>query len=243
MTSFADYLNFYNEQWKELMETHTTSQMPLQEYHNGSIWTTWMISFRAIQQTDEASANLLQLWACLDCKDLWYELLVPARRKIESSEGHVPEWFQAITQSKLTFVQKTKHLLSYSLIEGTQGGSYTVHPVVHEWAWQMQDPSAQGQNCWLAAVVVGSAVPEKTEKEYWALQRRLLTHADQYLIRSRGQLWGNIDEEVGLDTAGLDAVHMLGYLYADQGKLAEAEKMYLRALEGYEKTLGVGTKS
>jgi hypothetical protein len=91
-----------------------------------------MISFREIQQTDEASAKLLQLWACLDCKDLWYDLLVPARKKMASSEGYVPEWFQAITRSKLTFAQKIKHLISYSLVEGTQGSSYTVHPILHE---------------------------------------------------------------------------------------------------------------
>jgi tetratricopeptide (TPR) repeat protein len=32
--------------------------------------------------------------------------------------------------------------------------------------------------------------------------------------------------------------HRLGILYADQGKLAEAEQMYQRALQGYEKALG-----
>jgi len=32
--------------------------------------------------------------------------------------------------------------------------------------------------------------------------------------------------------------HNLGLLYADWGKLAEAEKMYHRALQGYEKALG-----
>lgn len=36
----------------------------------------------------------------------------------------------------------------------------------------------------------------------------------------------------------LDAIHKLGLLYADQGKLAEVEKIYQRALEGYEKALG-----
>jgi tetratricopeptide (TPR) repeat protein len=39
----------------------------------------------------------------------------------------------------------------------------------------------------------------------------------------------------------LDAVHQLGLLYADQGKLGEAEKMYMRALQGYEEALGPET--
>jgi tetratricopeptide (TPR) repeat protein len=37
----------------------------------------------------------------------------------------------------------------------------------------------------------------------------------------------------------LDAIHQLGSLYADQGKLGEAEKMFERALQGYEKALGL----
>src|SRR5436190_1744881 len=38
----------------------------------------------------------------------------------------------------------------------------------------------------------------------------------------------------------LGAMHGLGILYANQGKLGEAEKMYQRALKGYEKVLDLG---
>ena len=34
------------------------------------------------------------------------------------------------------------------------------------------------------------------------------------------------------------AYHNLGHLYQGQDKLAEAEQMYQRALQGYEKALG-----
>ena len=40
-------------------------------------------------------------------------------------------------------------------------------------------------------------------------------------------------------TLTLDTVNNLGTLYADQGKLDHAEKMYQRALQGYEKALGI----
>jgi tetratricopeptide (TPR) repeat protein len=36
----------------------------------------------------------------------------------------------------------------------------------------------------------------------------------------------------------LNTVNNLGFLYADQGKMDEAEEMYVRALQGYEKALG-----
>src|SRR5437764_1428619 len=40
-------------------------------------------------------------------------------------------------------------------------------------------------------------------------------------------------------TSTLHTVNNLGLLYADQGKLGEAEKMYMRALQGYEEALGM----
>ncbi|KAF2195732.1 hypothetical protein K469DRAFT_699339 [Zopfia rhizophila CBS 207.26] len=39
-------------------------------------------------------------------------------------------------------------------------------------------------------------------------------------------------------TSTLNTVNNLGALYADQGKLTEAEKMYERALRGYKDALG-----
>ena len=38
-------------------------------------------------------------------------------------------------------------------------------------------------------------------------------------------------------TSTLNTVNNLGFLYADQGKLAEAEAMYSRALQGYDEAL------
>src|ERR1700741_2582461 len=39
-------------------------------------------------------------------------------------------------------------------------------------------------------------------------------------------------------TSTLDTVNNLGNLYANQGKMDEAERMYQRALQGYEKAWG-----
>ena len=39
-------------------------------------------------------------------------------------------------------------------------------------------------------------------------------------------------------TSTLGTVNNLGLLYADQGKMTEAEAMYVRALQGYENAVG-----
>jgi hypothetical protein len=60
--------------------------------------------------------------------------------------------------------------------------------------------------------------------KWWLLQRRLLQHIARYehLIAD-----GKVDIE-GIEWA----LYNLGDLYKDQDKLAEAEKMYIRALQG-----------
>ena len=83
---------------------------------------------------------------------------------------------------------------------------------------------------------VGSHVPREShvpgEKDVrpWLIQRRLLQHAARcsYIV-----LNGLITDD---DMAR--AFHQLGLLYADQGKLVEAEQMYMRALQGNEKAWG-----
>ena len=52
-------------------------------------------------------------------------------------------------------------------------------------------------------------------------------------------LWKASEEALGPDhTSTLDTVNNLGNLYTNQGKLAEAEKIYIRALQGKEEALG-----
>lgn len=78
---------------------------------------------------------------------------------------------------------------------------------------------------------VGLAVPDKTVREYWAVQQRFLPHTNQCLESAQN---GFVFELENSDYI-LGAAHNLGLLYSDQGKIKKTEKMYLRALAEYEK--------
>ena len=148
---------------------------------------------------------------------------------------------RSMASSKLAFTQTIKLLLGYSLVEGTEGlSSYATHPVVHEWAWHMLEEEGRAEYCWLATVITGEAVPYKSEKEFWVLQRRLLPHADRCVGCDLAEINNSYDKQRNskADILALAARHSLGNLYADQDKLGEAEKMYQRALDGYEKAWG-----
>ena len=47
-SSFADYIEFYEKEWKFLMKSHDDE--PLRDYPNRSVWTTWNLSYDAVRK-------------------------------------------------------------------------------------------------------------------------------------------------------------------------------------------------
>ncbi|KAF2185933.1 hypothetical protein K469DRAFT_687741 [Zopfia rhizophila CBS 207.26] len=132
-TSFRTYTRLYKEQWRELMEPGDGRHMPLRSYSNGSVATTWMISYMAIRTRNEAAANLLLLWAHLDNKSLWHGLLAAASRRLDVATEQTPAWFQRIAYSEVEFIKAIGMLRSYSLVEEMEDQTgYATHPVVHQ---------------------------------------------------------------------------------------------------------------
>ncbi|KAJ5195474.1 uncharacterized protein N7498_008912 [Penicillium cinerascens] len=149
-----------------------------------------------------------------------------------SHSSDVPSWLEEILLSGLSFKNRVKHLIGFSLLEAKQQeGSYAMHPVVQSWCHHVARTDGivnPGQICEIALISVGWTVPSASERNYSELQQRLIPHANYVRL---GEMFGN-------DIAGWEAFHGLGNLYKDQGKLKEAEEMYQRALAGKEKALG-----
>jgi hypothetical protein len=223
----STYVQLYKQQWDDLMTSDGRHESPLVDYEQGSIGTTWTISFKAIEARNASAAKLLRLWAFLDNKDLWYGLLHEA----VSGRGDWPGWIREVACDEVKFLDAARLLLRYSMIEAQESvrGSYMMHPVVHRWTSHIQDSGEKREHIGVAVMVIGMSVPMSTTNSYWLLQRRLLAHAE------RCSWWmGDLDgDEWGMEEALMEAVHMLGLLYADQGRLAEAEAMYERALQGW----------
>lgn len=245
-TGFSTYTRLYKEQWRQLMEVHDGKEVPLRSYANGSVATTWTISYLAIQEKNKAAANLLLLWAHLDNKDLWYEMLVSASKESNVIAERTTEWLGEIARSEIEFIEAVRTLRSYSLIEAKgESLGYTMHPVVHQWALHAQDTRQHIQLSRLAIVLVGLAVPGDRQRKYWETQARLLAHAEKCrksITKENMTALEPIDqaseqEEEDVRTL-LWAIHNLGDLYSDQGKLDKAEEMYTQALEGKRRLLG-----
>jgi tetratricopeptide (TPR) repeat protein len=242
--NFDTYTRLYKEQWGELMQSQDQKHMPMRIYSNGSVATTWMISYTAIRTRNEVAANLLLLWAHLDNRSLWHSLLAGASQKSAIAANRISVWLKEIVYDEMEFIRAIGVLRSYSLVEQMQGQTgYAMHPVVHRWALDIQDEEQRAELSWIATVIVGLAVPSTDEKKYWEMQMRLLAHVERCKRSVEQTTKDRLDEHrsellKNEDVVLLRAIHNLGYLYSERGRLKDAEEMYMQALEGRERALG-----
>ncbi|KAH8807443.1 hypothetical protein F5884DRAFT_899840 [Xylogone sp. PMI_703] len=225
-TSFSEYLRLYEESWLKLQMTSPQ----VNSYEDRSLYTTWQITFDRIRQQNAASAQLLKLWAYFDKQDVWFELLRP-KNFVDD------ELIRKLTEDELSFNEAVRLLCEYGLVhkeaslqQPSRSEGYGVHSCVHSWTIFVLNRECDESLVKLALRCVASKVTSTDVDKWWVVQRRILQHAArcEHLI---------MDGKV--DIAGMEwALNNLGLLYSNQGKLAEAEKMYIRALQGYEKALG-----
>jgi tetratricopeptide (TPR) repeat protein len=242
-TDLTTYLRFYKQQWSELMASNQFADTPLQDYPSGSVWTTWAISYQAIREKHEATANLLLLWSFLDNKDLWYGLFARAYSRSPIAAAMLSEWIGDIADSELKFIEAMKLLRNYSLVEeAAETTGYATHPVVHQWAHHSQGKRFETQLSRLAEIAVGWGAPGVYDQDHYAMHRRIFPHAQvcySWVMNSE-TIWyriheGHNDEEL---RTFLQALNNLAILYQEQNKSHDAEQLYKRVLREYEEALG-----
>ncbi|KAI1157631.1 kinesin light chain 1 [Nemania serpens] len=219
---FANYLRLYEESWAKLH----MSTPSLGSYQDRTLCSTWQLSYVRIQEQNPLAAHLLQWWAYFDNEDIWFELLQPS-----GADG--PAWISELA-NELDFNSVMGILHDYGFVEPhistsdlIRSRGYSIHACVHSWAAYVLNRDRDVSLARVTVECVAASVPSQDERQFWLLQRRLLSHA----IKCCATITDGDHVTVG-------AFHNLGLLYADQGKLQEAEDMYLRALRGYEKAIG-----
>ncbi|KAF2720031.1 kinesin light chain 1 [Polychaeton citri CBS 116435] len=223
--SFAKYLEFFERSWAKLQQTSPS----LMTYTNGRLFSTWQISFDHVERTNSHAANLLRWWAYFDNQDLWFELL-------NHCTEEDAQWMRDLTQDELEFQSALLVLCNHGLVEpnpdnlyAIDSHGYSVHACVHSWMDAVLNAEVNES---LAISALRCVTSHMTSNDFAIrplVQRRLLNHA----TRS----FSHIMKHNGKDDLYIE-FHHLGNLYSDQGKMAEAEQMYQRALTGKEKAWG-----
>ena len=232
-TSVNDYIQYYEETWEKLHNNKTTS---LKDYPR-SILSTYTISYEYVQRIDASAAKLLNLFAYLDHSDLWYSLFTPILDESIVSKETLPIWLSCSIKTEFDFTQKIQILLNYSLIETQyEFSSYAIHPIVHGWCFHLSLTS-NDEIASLAIFVIGSACFSTGSSANWLHRKRLAAHCSHvhYWIEKKPQ---SLERNEKWEQVLYFSYHAIGDFSSEQGKMKEAEDMYLRALTGKEKAWG-----
>jgi hypothetical protein len=96
-------------------------------YEDRTLYSTWQLSFDNVKQQNTLSARPLQLWACLDNQDLWFELL-------QHSDSEDPDWILQLVKDEFSFHGAMRVLSDYGLVEvhtssqeSTESRGYSIH--------------------------------------------------------------------------------------------------------------------
>ena len=240
-----EYLDLYSRNHQELMSNH-----PVQGTHGytNSVYTTWNISRRAIQDLEtEVSLVAIKL---LDVCGFLYREGIP-KKMFEGAQIAVTRK-QGIVHQALDFMYSlfTKAtpgldsnkigwaivlLSSYSLISIDKATDYfSLHPLVHTWIRDGITEELRLSYRHSAATIVADAISYRREADDFAFRRRLLNHVnfcihDSNTINSKGGL-------LNLNDARIAAKFAL--VLSENGNYDQAERLYRRALDGTEYKLG-----
>src|ERR1700722_15418756 len=224
--SFADYLRNYEQKWNLLQRV--ARELP--EYRERTLYTTWDLSFAQIKRQDPCAASLLTLLAYFDNQEGWYELLAAGR------DREKPSWFEELVSDRLIFEGAMRTLVDFCLVEvHVETGSYGLHTCVHDWTLDALNRPIDHSQYALAFDRVVSMVSDIDLDSVSTVtnRRRLAAHAirldhDRFQTLLREDSW-TLHRYSDLETVAL--------LLQTQNKFENAERMYLRALAGYEKAL------
>ena len=221
--NFKKSLAQYEANWNV-----TDSSKQLSDYPSRTLYTTWDLSFRQIEQQNVRAANLLRLLAYFDHQDIWYEL-------VQSGHGEdQPLWFTDLASDEFTFEDAMQTLTRYCLVEAHhETESYSLHVCVHDWTLKGLNAVVDETRYWLTFDCVASHISTANWDDLSALRLRRfvphtmrLVHASFQGVRSRQE------------RPCLTETHILAQLLMEHIQYKAAERMYLRALTGYEKALG-----
>jgi len=218
---------------------HQTSWLRLQastpsllSYENRRLYSTWDVSYAQVERQNANSARLLRLWAYFGHEDLWFELLQKGR-------PGGPTWFQDLTSDVIEFNKAVRLLCDYGLVEadtsskerGTESRGYGMHSCVHTWTTHVLNETRDDDMAQLAMVCVASYAPNSRQPRYWVVQRRMLQHVSRCLAAM-----ALVKMPSDGETAWI--ANSFGHFLADQGRLAEAEPFFQRAVQHWEIALG-----
>ncbi|KAK3302619.1 uncharacterized protein B0T15DRAFT_543446 [Chaetomium strumarium] len=173
----AEYLTVYDGSRRQLLESHRSLFGMDEGNLRGNIRTTWSLSLRDLGQRAspgnkyDNALKLLRLITFFDPMDIDFTIL--CRGLIGH---HIPDWFEAVFESSLSFVTTAELLVERSLLNRTSNyATYSMHRVVYDWLCA-EENGVDEQLLSVAISAIAFSAPGPRSKAWSRSEKRLITH-------------------------------------------------------------------
>ncbi|MCJ1433791.1 hypothetical protein MMC27_003156 [Xylographa pallens] len=202
MTSkpLKNYLSVFEHNFELVMRKKPPKALWL--YREDTVFTTWEVSYSAVQSLCPEAAEILVISSFFSNQDVPEDLFKHCAQPSTSTDFVVSD--------------AVATLLSYSLVERARGGtSFSVHPLIHLWARERLVTSQRQEYVLRAIRIMGSALEEdgSFSNESYAFRRKVSPHLQMLNMQVKGSLF-----EIPINLSIRDAEHfysigseLLGY--------------------------------
>ncbi|KAK5080183.1 hypothetical protein LTS08_008757 [Lithohypha guttulata] len=222
--TFAWYLREYEKRW------NINPQRPLRlsEYRGRTLYTTWDLSYRRLEQEAPEAAQMLKLLAYFGQQSIWYDLLHAGKH------DELPEWLVAVAGDSVEFGNVMRTLVDYCFVEvqsGTQ--TYTIHTCVHDWTLNGLNQQIESWSYWYAFdCVAESIVGERWEDLKHLPYAQFVPHA---IRLAHSKFAGAISE---MEEDQISGAEDIAQLLHEQTQLNTAELILCSVLTYKKEALG-----
>ncbi|CAG7953097.1 unnamed protein product, partial [Penicillium nalgiovense] len=223
--TFERYLQEYEKFWN--LDPHRP--IVLQEYQERTLYTTWNLSYSCLEKADPDASKILKLLAYFDNQSLWYELFHAGLT--DSS----PKWLREVIIDDANFNRVMGVLAEYYFLDIHQTSeSWSMHNCVHDWTLAALNKDIDANNYWYAFDCISASINEGNAGSFaTVLYSPLAAHATRLVHQRFCE-----NDIINIPTHQLHQALLIANLLREQVLLIAAERMYQRALAGYENALG-----
>ena len=166
--SASSYLNLFREAWQLLIKRLGSPA----NYQDRSLETTWLLSYKRIRRQSPAAADLLRFWACVDYRNLEYDLLKDSKGYFEA-----PINLSDMDVNRIAFLDAMEYLMGNSFAQSTGRDKWSLHRVLHKWiSVTLKEDTDKSIIQW-SAICLGSKAEKRGVSGYWTSSGRLYAHA------------------------------------------------------------------
>ncbi|KAK3178318.1 hypothetical protein OEA41_000451 [Lepraria neglecta] len=221
-TSITEYLQSYNTAWDDLMKDEAHPDFVLREYDHHSAYSTWAISFECVKRKNETAANFLQVWSCLDNRDIWCELCLNEKSSRVHWSSAPPDWFKEVKTLGPDHTLALHTIRCLAAIYDDQGKLDMAADMCKRALVGFENVLGPDHPSTLRTVFIPGRLHRKWDKmsEAEALYQRALSGLEKILGPDHS--WTR------------DAIYKLSTLYKNQDRLEETETLCRQALAGYK---------